>query len=251
MQKTATQLREANAKLVEKDKTKSMFIASMSHELRTPLNSIIGFTGLLLQEIPGRLNGEQKKQLTMVKGSSSQLLSLINDVIDVSKIEADQIPLEIREFDLCEAAREVAASLEIAASEKGMKLAIKAPRRLVIESDPRRVKQIITNFMSNSIKYSQEGTVTLRISGKGGRATVSVADQGIGIREKDLAKLFQAFSRIREEGLVQPEGVGLGLYLSKKLATLLGGTVGASSRFGKGSEFWLVLPLKGKKGLAK
>lgn len=239
------ELKEAILKLKELDRLKSMFIASMSHELRTPLNSIIGFTGIILQGISGEITKEQRKQLTMVKTSAAHLLDLINDVIDVSKIEAGKVELTIEEFDLSALTQDVKKSFETTADEQGLKITLEAPEKLIVKSDERKAKQVIINFVSNAIKFTDKGRIEIKLAKRNESAEVSAADTGIGIKKEDIGKLFQAFGRIATENRLT-EGSGLGLYLSKKIADLLGGDINAESEFGRGSVFTFTLPLKYK-----
>lgn len=215
----------------------------MSHELRTPLNSIIGFTGIILQGMSGEITAEQRKQLTMVKSSAAHLLALINDVIDVSKIEAGKVELAIEEFDLAAVVQQVKKSFETAADKQGLKITIETPEKLIVRSDERRTKQVIINFVSNAIKFTDKGRIEINVSKRDESAEVSVADTGVGIRKGGINKLFQAFGRIYTENRLT-EGSGLGLYLSKKIADLLGGEIKAESEFAKGSKFTFRLPLK-------
>jgi len=241
MERTS-QLAQANLRLQELDQLKSMFIASMSHELRTPLNSIIGFSGVILQGIAGEVTEEQRKQLRIVKRSAYHLLDLINDIIDVSKIEAEKVELSIEHFDLPSLVREVKESFTLAAQEHGLALVLSTPDNLTIESDKRRVRQILANIVNNALKFTDQGKVEIKVIKKGGVVKVLVMDTGIGIREKDMGRLLKAFSRIRTEGRIR-EGSGLGLYLSMKIADLLGGGISVESEFGKGSTFTFTLPL--------
>lgn len=240
------ELMQANLRLKELDRLKSMFIASMSHELRTPLNSIIGLTGIILQGISGEITEVQRKELTMVKNSANHLLALINDVIDVSKIEAGKVELVIEELDLSELIQEVSDSFKIAVDEKGLKLSLETPERLIIKSDERRAKQIIINLMNNALKFTDKGKIEIKAAKKDGCIEVSVADTGIGINQENIKMLFKQFSRIHVAGRTKVEGTGLGLYISKKIAALLGGEIEAKSEFGKGSKFTFTLPLKHK-----
>ena len=244
LEKKGAELEQANIRLQELDRLKSMFIASMSHELRTPLNSIIGFTGIILQGISGEITKEQRKELTVVKNSAHHLLALINDVIDVSKIEAGKVELLIEEFNLTDLMQEVNDSFKVAVDEKGLKLSLETPEELIIKSDERRTKQVIMNFVSNAVKFTDRGEIAIKVAKKDGRVEVSVADTGIGIKKENIEKLFRQFSRIYVEGRPIIEGTGLGLYLSKKIANLLGGQLKAESEFGKGSVFIFTLPLK-------
>ncbi|MCD6386546.1 GAF domain-containing sensor histidine kinase, partial [Candidatus Sumerlaeota bacterium] len=239
------ELRVANIRLKELDHLKSMFIASMSHELRTPLNSIIGFTGIILQGMAGEITEEQRKQLTMVKNSANHLLALITDVIDVSKIEAGKVELAIEEFDLSILLQEVKDSITVAVEKKDLKMSLEMPEKLVIKSDERRVKQIIVNLISNAVKFTDEGEIEAKVTKKDNMVEVSVRDTGIGIRKEHMDRLFKAFSQIPVEGTPK-ESTGLGLYLSQKIADLLGGKITAESEFARGSEFTLTLPLKYK-----
>ena len=238
-------LQKSEEKFRELDQLKSMFIASMSHELRTPLNSIIGFTGIMLQEMSGEVNKEQRKQLSLVKNSANHLLALITDIIDISKIEAGKVELIIEEFSLADLVQEVNDFFKVAANKKNLKLSLEIPKRLIIKSDERRTKQVIMNFISNAIKFTDRGEIEIKVKKKDERVEVSVRDSGIGIKEEDMDKLFKTFSRITTKGRVE-EGTGLGLYLSQKIARLLGGDITAESEFGKGSLFTLTLPLKYK-----
>jgi PAS domain S-box-containing protein len=237
-------LEKENIKLQELDKLKSMFIASMSHELRTPLNSIIGFTGIILQGMSGELNEEQLKQLNIVKNSANHLLSLINDVIDISKIEAGKVELFIEDFDLSLIIGEIEESFMDAVNRKGLKMSVNIPGSLLIRGDERRTKQVIMNLVSNAIKFTEKGDVAINVVENKGMIEISVKDTGMGIRAEDMGKLFQAFSRIYVENQPMLEGTGLGLYLSKKIADLLGGNIQANSQFNVGSEFIFIFPVK-------
>lgn len=241
-QRTA-ELRRANARLQELDQLKSMFIASMSHELRTPLNSIIGFTGVLLQGIAGELNVEQLKQLAIVKASANHLLALINDVLDISQVEAGKVELSLREVDLTALAREVAESFAAAAQAKGLTLTVSAADNPVVESDRRRIRQILVNLMGNAVKFTDRGGIEISVSRRADGAQIDVRDTGIGIHREVVPELFTAFRQIVTEGRPK-EGTGLGLYLSRRIAQLLGGEIAAQSELGKGSVFTLVLPLR-------
>ncbi len=240
------ELSQANIRLKGLDKLKSMFLASMSHELRTPLNSIIGFTGIMLQGVAGEITEEQRKQLTMVKNSANHLLALINDVIDVSKIEAGKVELHIEEFNLSNIVQEIKDSFKVAAEKKGLELSLEMPENLAIKSDELRMKQVLINFVSNALKFTDKGKVEMKVAKEDGKVEVSIRDTGIGIKKEHMGMLFKAFGQTPTEGRPKREGTGLGLYLSKKVVDLLGGEIKAESELGKGSVFTFTLPLKYK-----
>jgi signal transduction histidine kinase len=237
------ELQEANIELEKTDRLKSVFLASMSHELRTPLNSIIGFTGVLLMGMAGEMNEEQKKQLNHVKSSANHLLGLINDILDLSKIEAGKVEISIEEFGLDDIVNEVAETFSPAVSEKGLKLLSEVPEGVTLFSDKRRVKQVVMNLVSNAVKFTDKGKI--KIEGKiledGKILEISVSDTGIGIKKEEMNKLFKPFQQIDMSSSKMHEGTGLGLNLSKKLATLLGGDISMESEYGKGSVFTFTL----------
>jgi signal transduction histidine kinase len=219
-----------------------MFIASMSHELRTPLNSILGFTGILLMGMSGELSVVQKKQLGMVKKSARHLLELINDVIDVSKIEAGKTELNMEAFDIGELVHDVGESFAVIAANKGLRLEWNKDGKVEVSSDRRRVRQILMNLVGNAVKFTESGTVAISLSKAGEGVSIKVRDTGVGMQREDMARLFEAFSRITIQGRPVVEGTGLGLYLSQRIAGLLGGKITAESEPGRGSEFTFYLP---------
>ena len=238
------ELRIAKEKAEVADRLKSTFLATMSHELRTPLNSIIGFTGVLLQGLTGELNDEQLKQLGMVKMSARHLLALINDILDLSKIEAGSLEAESLPFDLQAAVDNSIAVVTPAAESKSLAVVSRMTGEIgVIYSDRRRVEQIILNLLSNAIKFSEQGEVIVECRKGDGNILIEVSDQGIGIKEADLQHLFKPFSQLDQRiAARQYQGTGLGLALSRKLARILGGDLEVKSDWGKGSVFTLSLP---------
>ena len=235
-----------NLELAEASRMKSAFIANMSHELRTPLNAIIGFTGALLMKLPGPLTTEQDKQLNTIKSSARHLLSLINDILDVAKIEAGKVTLAVEPVACQQLMRDVADTLRPLAQQKGLTLDVELmDESVVIETDRRALTQIMINLLNNAIKFTDKGTVGLSLrqrSEDGQRITeFAVADSGAGIRVEDQAKLFQAFSQLDSTSTRHAEGAGLGLYLCQNLANLIGGSLFFSSDFGHGSTFTLAL----------
>jgi two-component system sensor histidine kinase/response regulator len=243
-QRTA-ELAEAKERAESADRLKSVFLATMSHELRTPLNSIIGFSGILQQELAGPLNQEQKKQLGMVRDSSKHLLDLINDVLDISKIEAGQLPVAMESFDLRKVIEKVIQTVRPLAEKKGLIFEVViAPDAAEITSDRRRVEQILLNLLSNAIKFTETGSVRTECMLGEGEVLVRVADTGIGIKESDMVFLFKPFRQIDAHIDRRHGGTGLGLSICWKLAEMLGGKIRAESEWGKGSVFSFTLPAK-------
>jgi PAS domain S-box-containing protein len=238
------------------EQAKSSFLATMSHELRTPLNSIIGFTDIILDGLAGPLNPEQAKQLKIVRGSARHLLDLINDVLDLSRIEAGRVEVRAELLDLRALVERVTASIKPLATQKGLALtAVVSSRLSEIVSDRLRLEQILLNLLGNAVKFTVHGDVTLTVDrlddlqAASGTATLPavcfrVADSGIGVKAEELATLFQPFQQAEGGRARAGEGTGLGLAISRRLATLLGGEICAVSEFGKGSTFTLILPLE-------
>jgi PAS domain S-box-containing protein len=250
-----SELAVARDRAQEADHLKSAFLAAMSHELRTPLNSIIGFTGILAQGLAGPLNAEQTKQLGMVRSSARHLLDLINDVLDLSKIEAGQLEVRAEPFDLPAAIERVTASLKPLVEKKGLALtATVSPALSEMVGDRRRVEQILLNLLNNAIKFTERGGVALTVepvadyrpspdAAPQPAVRLRVTDTGIGIKPGDLALLFQPFRQI-DTGLArQHEGTGLGLAICRRLAALMGGEITAVSKWLHGSEFSVIIPL--------
>ncbi|KAF0158586.1 MAG: histidine kinase [Syntrophaceae bacterium] len=241
------QLAEAMEKAQAADRIKSAFLATMSHELRTPLNSIIGFTGIILQGIVGPLNEEQKKQLHMVRGSAQHLLALINDVLDISKIEAGQVQFTYEHFDLRQTIEKAVESARPLADNKRLELTCAiSPEILTITSDQRRVEQILLNLISNAIKFTERGSVRVECEPEGNNITIRVIDTGIGIKMQDMETIFQDFQQIDSGMTRKYEGTGLGLSISKRLVELMGGQIRLTSVWGSGSTFSISLPQERK-----
>ncbi len=239
-------LQEKNVELGNANLAKDRFLASMSHELRTPLNAIIGFTGTLLMKLPGPLTAEQDKQLRTIQSSAKHLLSLINDLLDLAKIESGKVEINLEPVVCQIVIAEVAESLRPLAEAKGLEFSVVAPPDdVVIQTDRRALSQIIINLVNNGIKFTEQGSVRLELARVGAngetRTCISVQDTGPGIRSEDQARLFQAFTRVDALRTHRYEGTGLGLHLSQKLADLLGARIELSSEVGRGSRFTLVI----------
>lgn len=250
-EKTA-ELEGANTRLQELERLKSMFIASMSHELRTPLNSIIGFSSILHDEWLGPVNSEQKENLAIILRSGKHLLSLINDVIDVSKIEAGKIESAAEDFDLYELVMEGIAYVAKDIRDKGLGLKIEAAH-LTMTTDRQRLLQCLLNLLSNAMKFTEKGEISITAQAVsapcGDNSTsfveISVTDSGIGIRKEDLPRMFSPFVRLVPTGQAIIPGTGLGLYLTRKLAVeILQGDILLMSEFGKGSSFTIKIPAR-------
>jgi len=256
VQNRTSELQSALVRAEAADRIKSAFLATMSHELRTPLNSIIGFTGIILQGLAGPLNPEQTKQLGMVRGSARHLLELINDVLDISKIEAGQLEVRAEPFDLRASIERVAASVKPLADKKGLTLTVTLPPDLgEMISDRRRVEQVLINLLNNALKFTDRGGVTLVVEKLAGYQLAPgeepvpvmqfrVKDTGIGIKPENLELLFLPFRQIDTGLSRQHEGTGLGLAICRRLAVLMGGDITATSEWQQGTEFAVVLPLK-------
>lgn len=238
------ELETAKTKAEESDHLKSAFLASMSHELRTPLNSIIGFTGILLQGLAGPLTDEQAKQLGMVKGSAAHLLELINDVLDISKIESGRLEIHGEPFKVDLLLVMAVSSLRPFAEKKGLHLRHDIEAGLPeLNSDKRRLEQVLLNLINNAIKFTEAGSITVNCYRRDDNLIVDVIDTGIGISSQDQKTVFETFRQI-DAGLDRvKEGSGLGLAISKKLSELLGGTITVTSEPGEGSTFSVVLPI--------
>lgn len=236
----------AKERAEEADRVKSAFLATVSHELRTPLNSVIGFTGILLQELPGSLNAEQRKQLGMVQGSARHLLALINDVLDISKIEAGQIEISVSRFRVATSVELAVASVERSAAEDGLALTLHVdgdPGEVV--GDRRRFEQVLLNLLSNAVKFTHEGSVEVSVRRVGDMVETEVRDTGIGIREDERVHLFEPFRQIDSSSTRKYEGTGLGLSISKRLVELMGGRMWMDSVPGEGSVFGFAVPVAG------
>jgi PAS domain S-box-containing protein len=239
-------LQQKNVELERANLAKDTFLASMSHELRSPLNAIIGFTGTLLMRLPGPLSAEQERQLQIIDSSAQHLLSLISDILDLAKIESGKVELDLQPILLREVIADVASSLRSQAEAKGLQLTTRVPDAITpVVTDRRAVRQILLNLTNNAIKFTEKGSVRLTLAQRRENGSLlvdlSVSDTGVGIKKEDQVRLFQVFEQVDPSSTRRFGGVGLGLYLSLKLALLLGGQIHFTSEFGQGSTFVLTL----------
>jgi PAS domain S-box-containing protein len=247
LRQTNEQLSIANTELARATRLKDEFLANMSHELRTPLNAILGLSEGLLDEVYGLLNDKQKKSITTIERSGKHLLELINDILDLSKIESGKFELQITAVpvkSLCEASLSFVKQLAL---KKKIQLVLNIPENInQISADDRRMRQVLINLLSNAVKFTPEGgrvTLAVQLDPTHQQICFSVIDTGIGIAPEDLKKLFQAFVQIDSRLNRQYSGTGLGLALVRRIAELHGGSVAVESEVGKGSQFTVMLPI--------
>jgi signal transduction histidine kinase len=224
---------------------KSDFLANMSHELRTPMNAIIGFSQVLLEGMVGDVNAKQAEYLDDILSSGNHLLSLINDVLDLSKVEAGQVELQVAPFSLQDALERGVSMVREQASADGVQVALHSNGGLeVVTADERRIRQVIFNLLSNAVKFTEEGgLVEVGAAQRNGEVEVSVADTGAGIAPEDLDRIFEEFQQT-DAGARQREGTGLGLALAKRFVEMHGGRIWCDSELGKGSTFRFTLPVR-------
>jgi signal transduction histidine kinase len=237
------ELRRLYTELEAASRHKSEFLANMSHELRTPLNAIIGFSQVLRDEMVGSVNPKQAEYLDDITSSGNHLLSLINDVLDLSKVEAGQVELQVHPFSLREALERGVVMVRERATEEGVRVAFAAdPEVDVVDGDERRIKQVIFNLLSNAVKFTPAGgEIDVSATRVNGEVRVSVADTGPGIAPEDRDRIFEEFQQ-SESGVGLREGTGLGLALSKRFVELHGGRIWLESELGRGSTFTFALP---------
>ncbi|TME26659.1 MAG: GAF domain-containing protein, partial [Chloroflexi bacterium] len=241
-----SEIQEKSRQLEIASRHKSEFLATMSHELRTPLNAIIGFSEALLEQMFGPVNPKQMEYLNDVLGSGKHLLTLINDILDLSKIEAGRMDLDVDRFSLVEALNNGITMIRERASRHAIKVTLDvAPDLDLIEADPRKVKQVLFNLLSNAVKFTSDGgRVDVIARRANGDAVIAVRDTGIGIAPEDQSRIFEEFQQARRQSERSREGTGLGLALAKRFVELHGGRIWVESAVGKGSTFTFTLPLR-------
>jgi PAS domain S-box-containing protein len=240
-------LRRQHLELEQASALKSQFLANMSHEFRTPLNAILGYTHMLLQGVSGAISEPQRRSLTRIDSNSRHLLALINDILDITRIEAGRMPLHLSTFSVQQLVDEVTAELEPIIKRSNLRISRRLPRSLPsLRSDRQKVKQIVVNLLSNALKFTHHGAV--RISAEQRRADravlLSITDTGIGIAPEDQAKVFEDFRQLDSSPARGYGGTGLGLSICRRLAAMLGGAIELQSVPGQGSTFTLALPAR-------
>jgi signal transduction histidine kinase len=222
----------------------SQFLANMSHELRTPLNAILGYTELILDNIYGAVPEKIREVLGRVQGSGRHLLELVNDVLDLSKIEAGQLVLSLSDYSMKEILQTVTTAVESLAAEKHLALRVTVPAELPRGTgDERRIAQVLLNLVGNAIKFTESGEVAIRAMAADGRFLVAVSDTGPGIAEADQQKIFEEFHQADGSSTWQKGGTGLGLSIAKRIVELHRGRLWVESSPGRGSTFWFTLPV--------
>jgi len=240
----AAQLRDAN-------ELKSRFLSYMSHEFRTPLTSMTSITGILLSGLDGPLTPEQQKQVEFLRGSTRELTEMVNDLLDLAKVEAGRITISPEWFEMMDLFAALRGMFKPIVQSNSISLVFVEPEDdIKLYTDDKKLSQILRNFISNALKFTQTGEV--RVSARlldGDQVEFAVADTGIGIAPEHVENLFKEFVQINVPLQKRFRGTGLGLSLARKFAELLGGHVGVESEVGKGSRFWVTLPVKFEPGL--
>lgn len=239
------ELKKVNVRLQELDKLKSDFVSTVSHELRTPLTIIKEGISIVLDELYGKINGDQKKLLSTSMGNLDRLARIINDLLDISKIEAQKIELRIKKIPICDIGHKIMEEIMPKAKQNGIELLADCTpgKDVLVLADPDRIEQIFINLISNSLKFTPKGgKITLKFEDADGFVHISISDTGLGIAKENLSKLFgkfQQFGRAEGSGL---KGTGLGLAITKNLVELHGGTIKVESEIGKGTKFTFTIP---------
>jgi len=252
LEQKTEELEQANVELKKIDEFRSNFLTNMSHELRTPLNSIIGYTDLLLDRVDGDITGEQEDSLTKVSNNARDLLKLINDILDMSRIESGRVELDLKAVNLQDVIRKTVSSIESLISKRELIINTNFDERLpLVYADPDKVRQVVTNLLENAIKFTPKGQITISAGPSGiglernqtpKFTEVCISDTGIGIREEDIDKLFDKFRQLDLSSTRSYGGVGLGLSICKGLLEIQNGDIWVKSKYGEGSKFYFTLP---------
>ena len=240
-----TRLQWQSRELEKANRLKSEFLASMSHELRTPINALIGYASLMLDRIYGELTPRQEEGLNRIQGAAQHLLALINDILDLAKIEAGRMPLHLDDVTLADIVTEISQQIEPLVKKKSLSLNVDMPSTtLTLHTDRTKVKQILLNLLSNAVKFTHKGGIWVTISKDDEDLRFDVRDTGIGIKDTDIESMWEDFRQVDQSRTREFGGTGLGLSITRKLVDALGGHVFAESVFGKGSTFTVVLPIR-------
>ncbi|MGH7324144.1 MAG: ATP-binding protein, partial [Candidatus Rokuibacteriota bacterium] len=244
-QQAAGTLRRLNERLEQASRAKSEFLANMSHELRTPMNAILGFTEMLLDGLYGELPADLREPLADIQTNGRHLLRLINEVLDLSKIEAGHMELVVDAYAVDQVVESVRASLRSLAAEKGLEFVTRVPSDLPLAyGDGRRISQCLMNLAGNALKFTRKGRVEISVDLEGDSLVYRVSDTGIGIPLDELENVFAEFRQVDATVTREFGGTGLGLSITKKFVELHGGRIGVESELGRGSTFWFSVPLK-------
>ena len=236
---------EPLAQLEIASKHKSEFLANMSHELRTPLNAILGYTELILDKIYGDVPDKIKEVLERLEKNGRHLLGLINDVLDLSKIEAGQLTLSLNDYSMPEVVHTVVNSVESLAEEKNLALEVSvSPDLTVGKGDEQRIVQVFLNLVGNAIKFTEKGEVKVKVTSSDSKFFVAVSDTGPGLSTADQQRIFEEFHQADSSSTKKKGGTGLGLAISKKIVAMHGGRIWVESSSGQGSTFWFTLPVR-------
>jgi signal transduction histidine kinase len=239
-----TEIQEKSHQLEVASQHKSQFLANMSHELRTPLNAILGYTEMMVDGLYGNVPEKAQDVLERVQANGKHLLGLINDVLDLSKIEAGQLSLAVEEYSVPDMVATVMSATESLAKTKGIALVSAMPQGLPRGmGDARRLTQVLLNLVGNAIKFTDQGKVEIRARRQGDRFKISVIDTGPGIAPADQAKIFEEFQQVDNTSTRKKGGTGLGLSISRKIVELHGGRITVESEVGKGSNFKITIPI--------
>jgi signal transduction histidine kinase len=242
-------LRRQALELEQVSALKSQFLANISHELRTPLNAMIGYTHMLLEGVAGELEPAQRDKLRRVDSNTRHLLSIINDLLDIARIESGKLPVNLETFGVAELIDEVTAEMEPLIHSSGLDFRVELGEVPDVRSDRQKVKQIVLNLLSNALKFTERGSVAIGVLYESAvdRVAIAVADTGPGITVENQRKIFEAFAHATGSAPRRFGGTGLGLSICRRLATVLGGEIRLHSRPGEGSVFTLHLPRQTRK----
>jgi signal transduction histidine kinase len=245
LETTNIRLKQAEAAATQANELKTRFITNLSHELRTPLSAIINFSFILSENYHGTVTKDQQDYLLRIHDSGELLLEIVNDLLDLAKIESGQMNLFVEPIDLITLGDRVMHTIAGLAASKPIQLYEELPAELPpVKGDATRIRQVLLNLLGNAVKYTDEGRIMLRIADTGrGFIQVSVIDTGIGIQEKDFEMIFEEFRQTEEAFALRKQGTGLGLPISKKFIELHGGKMWVESEVGRGSTFHFTLPI--------